>query len=101
MAAYASCTNALGGNHAYVDSKRWDRNGVILHEAGHMAGLTDRYKLVQVGKNQVEAVPDKGYANSIMADTTARHINQTQINEAEKNKTTTQCTQSSKGVVSC
>lgn len=96
-----SCTNALGGNHAYVDSKRWDRNGVILHESGHMAGMTDKYYTIEISKDETMTVSYPGYVNNIMSDTTARHIKQSQIDETKHNRSTKECKESKDGTVSC
>jgi RHS repeat-associated protein len=110
-----TCTNAVGGNQSYVDSTRSDLLGAVMHEGLHMAGLTDKYSTTKIStssKTSEDAssdtgsntmiITDPGYSNNIMALDWIHNVHKDQlINEAEHNRTTTKCTKSTDGNVSC
>jgi RHS repeat-associated protein len=87
-------TNAVGGNKAHINSDAVQATGAAAHDTLHFAGITDKYQ--DVGKddkgNRIITVKPGYDSSNIMVSRTGTNIKPEQLREAQKNKTTRQCT---------
>lgn len=92
--AAGSCIDTLGGKKGHIDSNDTGNNGSGPHEDLHFAGIKDEYVEgpKDAGGNRT-TVPAPGYDNTnIMTSRNGTNLNPGQVQEAESNKSTKQCT---------
>ncbi len=94
--------NALGGDHGHINTDNGQANGAAAHDTLHFAGIKDQYK--EGPKNpdgsRGPSIPNPGTQDNIMSSRTGTKLTPNQIQEAQKNKTTKQCT-SDNGKTTC
>jgi len=86
--------NAVGGKTGHIDTNNAQSNDAAAHDTLHFAGIKDQYKEGPLDANgRRTSTPTPGYDNSnIMTSRTGTKLKSAQIQEAQKNKTTKQCT---------
>jgi RHS repeat-associated protein len=94
--------NALGGDHGHINTDNAQANGAAAHDTLHFAGIKDQYK--EGPKNpdgsRGPSIPNPGTQDNIMSSRTGAKLTPNQIQEAQRNKTTKQCT-SDNGKTTC
>ena len=94
--------NALGGDHGHINTDNGQANGAAAHDTLHFAGIKDQYK--EGPKNpdgsRGPSTPNPGTQDNIMSSRTGTKLTPGQVQEAQKNKTTKQCT-SENGKTTC
>ena len=96
------CVNTMGGNKAHINSDNENSIGAAAHDILHFAGIDDQYKeLPRDDKGSRTSEPKPGYDKSnIMTDRSGTKLKPEQIQEAQKNWSTKQCTVED-GVTKC
>ena len=94
--------NKVGGNTGHVNTDNAMSNDAAAHDDLHFAGIKDQY---QEGPRDANgnrtSTPTPGYDNSnIMTSRSGTILKPEQIQEAQKNSTTKQCT-TDKGKTVC
>jgi hypothetical protein len=86
--------NKLGGNTGHINSDSADSNDATAHDNLHFAGIKDQYREGPRDANgNRTSTPAPGYDNSnIMTSRSGTKLKPEQIQEAQKNSTTKQCT---------
>ena len=96
--------NKMGGNEGHINTDNGNPNttNAAAHDNLHFAGIQDQYKEGKQDANgQRTSTPTSGNDNSnIMTDRTGTKLKPQQLQEAQKNKSTKQCT-SDKGKTVC
>jgi len=96
-------TKGLGGNEAHINSDNSDAKDAAAHDILHFAGIKDQY---QEGPRDAQgnrtSSPTPGYDNSnIMTSRSGTNLKPEQIQEAQQNKSTKQCTTTDNGKTVC
>ena len=86
--------NALGGNTGHINTSNAKSTDAAAHDDLHFAGIKDQYREgPRDAKGNRTSTPTAGYDNSnIMTSRSGTKIKPEQIQEAQKNRTTKQCT---------
>ena len=85
--------NKLGGNTGHINTDNGQSNDAAAHDDLHFAGIKDQYKEGPRDANgNRTSSPTPGYDNSnIMTSRSGTKLNPGQVQEAQKNSTTKQC----------
>jgi hypothetical protein len=87
-------TKGLGGNEDHINSDNGDAKDAAAHDILHFAGIKDQYHDgPRDAQGNRTSTPTAGYDNSnIMTYRSGTNLKPEQIQEAQKNKSTKQCT---------
>jgi RHS repeat-associated protein len=94
--------NGLGGNKGHINTDNAQSNDAAAHDDLHFAGIKDQYNEGPRDANgNRTSTPTPGYDNSnIMTSRSGTQLKPEQIQEAQQNKSTKQCT-SDNGKTTC
>jgi RHS repeat-associated protein len=94
--------NGLGGDKGHINSENGEATGAAAHDILHFAGIKDQYEEGKPDANgNRTSSPTPGYDNSnIMTSRSGTNLKPEQVQEAQSNKSTKQCT-TDKGQTVC
>jgi hypothetical protein len=94
--------NGPGGNKGHINTDNAQSGDAAAHDDLHFAGIKDQYKEGPRDANgNRTSTPTQGYDNSnIMTSRSGTQLKPEQIQEAQQNKSTKQCT-SDNGKTTC